>query len=133
MDLFLVYLLCFGAGLLFTLISALMSHGFGHDGHAGGGHGADGHAEAGYSSHDMPGFAALSPTTIASFVTAFGGFGIILSQIQRDANRPWVSAPLSVRLVDFAIAGGRPDGCCARCSAHTQSSSESKRRERWLA
>ncbi|MSU60888.1 MAG: hypothetical protein EXS31_00585 [Pedosphaera sp.] len=103
MDLFLVYLICFGVGLLFTLASALMSHDFGHDvtGHDTGG-GADGHAEAGFGSHDMPGFAALSPTTIASFVTAFGGFGMILSKIEATQS-PWLSAPIA-SLGGFAIA-----------------------------
>lgn len=105
MDLFLVYLLCFGVGLLFTLVSALLSHGFGHDagGHDTGG-GTDGHAEAGFGAHDMPGFAALSPTTIASFVTAFGGFGMVLSKIEATQS-PWVSVPLAA-LGGFAIAAG---------------------------
>ncbi|MBI3878489.1 MAG: NfeD family protein [Verrucomicrobia bacterium] len=103
MDLFLVYLICFGVGLLFTLVSALMSHGFGHDatGHDTGG-GTDGHAEAGFGSHDMPGFAALSPTTIASFVTAFGGLGMIFSKIGATQSA-WVSVPLAA-LGGFAIA-----------------------------
>ncbi len=103
MDLFLVYLICFGVGLLFTLASAFMSHDFGHDvtGHDTGG-GTDGHAEAGFGSHDMPGFAALSPTTIASFVTAFGGFGMILSKIEATQS-PWLSAPIAA-LGGFAIA-----------------------------
>ena len=74
MDIFLVYLSCFGIGLVFTLVSAFMADVFG--GHEAGGHeGAGGHAEAGFSADDMPGFSALSPTTIACFVTAFGGFG----------------------------------------------------------
>jgi membrane protein implicated in regulation of membrane protease activity len=96
---FLVYLICFGVGLLFTLVSAFMADVFGgHDVHADvGGHeagGADGHAEAGFGSHDMPGFSPISPTTIASFVTAFGGIGMVLSKI--EATSPiWISAPVS--------------------------------------
>jgi len=103
MDLFLVYLICFGVGLLFTVVSAIMSHGFGHDagGHDAGG-GTDGHAEAGFGSHDMPQFAALSPTTIAAFITAFGGFGIIFHRIEATSN-PWINAPLSL-LGGFAIS-----------------------------
>lgn len=108
MDLFLIYLICFGVGLLFTLISAFTSHVFGgHDGHVDLGHadaaGAHGHVEAGGEPlSDMPGFSALSPTTIASFLTAFGGFGMIFSRIEAT-NNPWLSIPLSV-LGGFAVA-----------------------------
>lgn len=110
MDLFLIYLICFGVGLLFTLVTAFTAHvwGGGHDAGADVGHdlghsaGADGHAEAGFGTHDMPGFSALSPTTIASFVTAFGGFGMIFSKIEATQS-PWLSVPLST-LGGFAIA-----------------------------
>lgn len=82
---FLIYTVCFGVGFLFALLSLFFGH-FGHDGHDG--HvdlshdtgGAHGHAEAGFGTHDMPGFAPIGPTTIATFVTAFGGFGMILTQ-----------------------------------------------------
>ncbi len=76
---FLVYGVCFGVGLLFAILSLL----FGQLGHA---HfevhhdGAGGHAEAGFGTHDMPGFEAVGPTTIATFITAFGGLGMILTQ-----------------------------------------------------
>ena len=95
MDLFLVYAVCLGVGLLFTILSAFMSHVFGghdvgHDMHTDLGTG--GHAEAGFN---MPGFSPFSPTVIASFVTAFGGFGMIFSKIEATRN-PWISAPLSV-------------------------------------
>lgn len=104
MDLFLVYAICLGVGLLFTIVSAFMSHvfgghDFGHDAH--GELGTAGHAEAGYN---MPGFSPFSPTVIASFVTAFGGFGMIFSKIAATRN-PWISAPLSV-LSGFVIAAG---------------------------
>jgi membrane protein implicated in regulation of membrane protease activity len=97
---FLVYLVCFGVGLLFTLISALASHLF------GGGHDADVHADvgAGADGHDMPGFSPLSPTIIASFVTAFGGLGMVFSKIEATRS-PWISAPLSL-LGGFIIAAG---------------------------
>ena len=102
MDLFLAYLICFGVGLLFTFITAFTSHLWGgHDGgldaaHPDLGHpGAEGHAEAGFGTQDMPGFSALSPTTIASFITAFGGFGVVFSRIEATSN-PWISLPLSV-------------------------------------
>mgnify|MGYP001546641394 CR=1 FL=1 len=109
---FLVYSVCFGVGLLFTLISALGAHVLGghgdiahsiDTGHGGGGH-AQGHAEGGGGASDMPGFAPLSPTTIATFITSFGGFGMIYAEI--DATRsPWVSAPLAA-LSGFAVAAG---------------------------
>ena len=104
MDLFLVYLVCLGVGLLFTILSAFMAHVFGghdvgHDAHSEIGTG--GHAEAGYN---MPGFSPFSPTVIASFVTAFGGFGMIFSKIEATKS-PWLSAPLSV-LSGLLIAAG---------------------------
>ena len=98
-KLFLVYVICFGVGLLFTLVSAFMAGVFGgHEVHTEmGGHdaaGAHGHAEAGFDSQDMPGFSPISPTTIASFVTAFGGIGMILSKFEATQSA-FVSAPLS--------------------------------------
>ncbi len=94
---FLVYLICFGVGLLFTIVSAFMADVFGgHDVDVGGHEaaGAEGHAEAGFGTHDMPGFSPISPTTIASFITAFGGIGMVLSKIEAT-NTVWISAPLS--------------------------------------
>ena len=92
---FLIYTICFGVGLVFTIVSALLGHLFG-------GHeaphtdvGTAGHAEAGFEETGMPGIAPFSPTTIASFVTALGGLGMIFSSI--DATKSiWISAPLSV-------------------------------------
>ncbi len=118
----LIYIICLGVGLAFTLISAFFGHifGGGHEGHVDG---SGGHAEAGVDSSDMPGVSVLSPTIIASFVTAFGGFGIILSQFHLT-KAPIISAPLSV-LGGFVIAG-----CVLlllrSLFSHTQSSSESK-------
>lgn len=102
MDAFSIYLVCFGVGLLFTLVSALGAHVFG--GHGDGTHAGDaqGHAEAGGGAHDMPGFAPLSPTTIATFVTAFGGFGMVLSKFGPTSS-PWVSAPVAA-IGAFAVA-----------------------------
>jgi len=101
MDLFIVYLICFGVGLLFTIITAFTAHLWGgHDGgmdaaHPELGHpGAEGHAEAGFGTQDMPGFSALSPTTIASFITAFGGFGMIFNRIEATSS-PFISLPLA--------------------------------------
>src|ERR1051326_5712866 len=102
MDLFLVYASFLVIGLFVSLRSAFMSHVFGghdvgHDAHSDLGTG--GHAEAGYN---MPGFSPFSPTVIASFVTAFGGFGMIFSKIEATRN-PWISAPLAV-VSGFVIA-----------------------------
>ncbi len=98
----LVYSVCFGVGLLFTLLSAVAGHAFGGHAEAGneigghvdhGGH-AQGHAEAGGGPNEMPGFSPLSPTTLAAFVTAFGGLGMIFTQV--EATRTWwISGPLS--------------------------------------
>ena len=105
MDIFSIYSICFGVGLLFTLVSALGAHAFGGHGDAGhvdhGGH-AQGHAEAGGGAHDMPGFSPLSPTTLASFITAFGGFGMIFTKLEKT-HSPWISAPLAT-LGGLAIA-----------------------------
>lgn len=98
---FTIYAICFGVGLLFAIASAIGAHVFG--GHGEIGHDADlghahvsahAHAEAGANTSDMPGFAPLSPTTIATFITAFGGLGMILGQLE-FTHDPWVSAPLS--------------------------------------
>jgi amino acid transporter len=100
MDLFLVYLVCFGVGLLFTIISAFMADVFG-------GHDAAvdaGHVDVGAAGAGAPDFSPLSPTTIASFVTAFGGFGMVFAKIEALRN-PWINVPLSL-LAGFIVAGG---------------------------
>ncbi len=109
MDPFTIYLICLGVGLLFTVVSAFGAHVFGGhgegaDGHAGDGHGghAQGHADAGGGASDMPGFAPLSPTTIASFIPAFGGFGMVFSRFGPTSSA-WVSAPLAA-LGGFGVA-----------------------------
>lgn len=113
----LIYLFCLGVGLVFTLITFAM-------GHHGGDHiGSGGHAEAGADASDGSGFSAFSPTVIASFVTAFGGFGIVFHNI-KATSPPFISAPLAAL-------------CALGCAAvllwllrvvfaHTQSSSESQ-------
>jgi len=100
---FLVYSICFGVGLVFTLASGVFGHLFGgHDAHADVGTG--GHAEAGFEQTGMPGISPFSPTTIASFVTALGGLGMIFSSINATKS-VWVSAPLSL-IGGLIIAGG---------------------------
>jgi membrane protein implicated in regulation of membrane protease activity len=93
----LIYAVCLAVGLLFTIISAVAGHFFGGDGH--GDVGTGGHAEAGFDHTGMPGISFFSPTVLASFVTAFGAFGLILSRIPATRS-VWASAPLS------AVAGG---------------------------
>ena len=92
-----IYAICLVVGLLFTFISAFAGHFFG-----GGDHdmdvGTGGHAEAGFDHSGVPGISFFSPTVLASFVTAFGAFGLIFSRIEATSS-PWMSAPL-------ALAGG---------------------------
>ena len=89
----LFYAVCLTAGLLFTVISALAGHAF----HGGDGHdiGTGGHAEAGLDSSGIPGISFFSPMVLASFVSAFGGLGIVFSGIKATAT-VWISAPLSI-------------------------------------
>src|SRR5256885_4868439 len=120
---FLIYSSCLGVGLLFTIISAAVGHLF------GGGHDADsdvgtgGHAEAGFDHTGMPGISIFSPTVMASFVTAFGGLGIIFSRIHAT-SKPWISAPLAA-LGGVAIAAG-VFSLFQKMFSKTQSSSESQ-------
>jgi membrane protein implicated in regulation of membrane protease activity len=101
---FLIYSICFGVGLLFTIVSAFLGHlfGGGHDAHAD--VGTHGHAEAGFDHTGMPGLAPFSPTTIACFITAMGGLGMIFTSI-KATNHVWISLPLSV-LGGLAVAAG---------------------------
>ena len=69
-----IYGICLVVGLTFTIISVLAGHFFGgHGDHVAG---SGGHAEAGADASDMPGISVFSPTVMAAFVTAFGGFGL---------------------------------------------------------
>jgi len=96
-----IYMICLVVGLVFTLISVVAGHFFGgHGDHVGG---SGGHAEAGADASDMPGISIFSPTIIASFVTAFGGFGLIYSQFT-PTSKVVVSAPLSI-ISAMVIAG----------------------------
>jgi membrane-bound ClpP family serine protease len=89
----LIYAVCLLVGLLFAMISAVAGHFFDHgDGHADVGTG--GHAEAGFDHSGMPGISFFSPTVLASFVTAFGAFGLIFTRIP-PLSSVWASAPLS--------------------------------------
>src|SRR5262249_54218385 len=95
-----VYAVCFWVGLIFSLISGAMSgvfHGVHADsthigpdaGHIDGGHGGIG------GGHTIPDFPPFSPVTIATFVTVFGGAGMIFSRI--PATSPgYFSMPLAL-------------------------------------
>ena len=96
MDAFTAYAICFGAGVVFTLITAISSQVFGGDGDVGGGD-----IDAGGT--DVTGFSPLSPSSIAAFVAAFGGFGMILSQIEATSS-PWMSVPIAF-VGGVAVAG----------------------------
>lgn len=85
-----IYAICLVLGLMFTIISAFLGHLFaGHDAV-----GTGGHAEAGMDSDGVPGISFFSPTVLASFVTAFGAFGLIFSEIPATAS-VWLNAPLA--------------------------------------
>jgi membrane protein implicated in regulation of membrane protease activity len=85
-----IYTICLVFGLMFTLASAFLGHLFGgHDSI-----GTDGQADAGFDADGVPGITFLSPTVLASFVTAFGAFGMILSEIPATSS-VWMSAPIA--------------------------------------
>ena len=91
-----IYTICLVFGLMFTLVSAFAGHLFGgHDAV-----GTGGHADAGFSNDGMPGVSFFSPTILSSFITAFGAFGLILSEIPATAS-VWLSVPIA-----FLIALG---------------------------
>lgn len=120
MTVYSIYLFCLVVGLAFTLLSVALGHFFGgHGDHVGG---SGGHAEAGADTSDMPGISIFSPTIIAAFITAFGGFGIIFTEIPAT-SKAVVSAPLSI------VAGIIVAGCLYKflgvLFSHTQGSSES--------
>ena len=116
-----IYAICLVVGLVFTLVSVVAGHFFGgHDAHVAG---SGGHAEAGADSSDMPGISIFSPTVMASFVTAFGGFGLIFSEFPLT-SKTVISAPLSI-FCALLVAGGLYK-FLSMVFRHTQSSSESK-------
>jgi len=114
-----VYGICLVTGLIFTLISVMAGHFFGHGDHVAG---SGGHVEAGADASDAPGISIFSPAIIAAFITAFGGFGLIFSQFD-DTSAAEISAPLSL-FGGLAVAGLLLVFLRSVFS-HTQSSSES--------
>ncbi|MGH7990874.1 MAG: NfeD family protein [Limisphaerales bacterium] len=115
-----IYTICLLVGLLFTVLSVLFGHFFGGTGHVTG---SGGHVEAGGDSSDAPGMSIFSPTLVASFVTAFGCFGLIFSQF--PATGPGIiSAPLSI--FGGVVVAGAMYFFFGALFRHTQSSSESR-------
>lgn len=117
----LIYLICLGIGLVFTVFTVFAGHFFG-----GGDHhvdGSGGHAEAGAGSSDMPGVSAFSPTMIAIFVTAFGAFGMILTRFEATRS-PALSAPLAG--LGGAVVASIVLALLRSLFRHTQGSSECK-------
>lgn len=118
---FLVYVICLTVGLVFALYAAIAGHIFGHaDSHVDG---SGGHAEAGADGSDMPGVSAFSPTVIATFISAFGGFGIIFHEIPATRTT-WISAPLA--MVGAFIVAAVVLSVLNFIFSKTQGSSESK-------
>ena len=120
MSAYIIYLVCLVVGLLFPIVSAIVGHFF--DGHEGADIGTGGHAEAGFDDSGVPGVSFFSPTVLASFVTAFGAGGLILTSIE-STKSVWISAPVSA-VIGAVIAGATFMFFNAMFSK-TQSSSES--------
>lgn len=105
---FFIYAVCFGVGLLFALLSVFLGH-LGHDGHVDAAHdagGVQGHAEAGFGTHDMPGFEPVGPTTIATFITAFGGIGMVLNQSDSIHRYSWAVAGVGALAIAALVGWG---------------------------
>jgi RNA polymerase sigma factor (sigma-70 family) len=122
---FLIYAICFGVGLLFALLSVAFGH-LGHGGDLDVDHsaGAQGHAEAGFGTNDMPGFEPVGPTTIATFVTSFGGIGMILNQSASLHRYSGAMAAVGALAIAALVGWG-----FAMIFRVTQSSSEGRIRE----
>ena len=87
-----IYAICLVGGLIFTLFSAVVGHLFG--GHGDAHVGMGGHADGGVGHDGVPGISFLSPTVLASFITAFGALGLIFCKIDLTSN-VWINAPIS--------------------------------------
>jgi membrane protein implicated in regulation of membrane protease activity len=96
------YVICLVVGLVFTLLCAIFGHFFGgHDADVGDVGGADGsvgtggHAEAGFADSGVPALSFFSPTVLATFVTAFGAIGTILSSIDSVRGKHLIIATIA--------------------------------------
>jgi membrane protein implicated in regulation of membrane protease activity len=85
-----IYAICLVLGLMFMVFSIFLGHLFGgHDSV-----GTGGHAESGMGSDGVTGVSFFSPTVLASFLTAFGAFGLLYSEIPATQSI-WLNAPLA--------------------------------------
>jgi len=96
-----VYAICLVFGLIFTIFSAVFGHLFG--GHGGGHIGMGGQADGGIGHDGVQGISIFSPTALATFITAFGAFGLIFSRLDQTSS-PWLNAPLSF-VCGLGVAG----------------------------
>jgi hypothetical protein len=95
MSVGIIYFLCFIIGLIYSIITGLTSHLFG-------GHGADVHMDVGT---DLP-ISPLSPTVIATFLTGFGGGGLLAnSYFQLSLGKGAVVALLTGFLLSAGTFG----------------------------
>ena len=96
-----IYAFCLVVGLIFAMVSAVAGHLFGgdHDSDVGTG----GEAEAGFGDAGIPTISFFSPTVLASFITAFGAFGLVFSRIPAT-HSVWLSAPLAI-VCALGVAG----------------------------
>jgi len=98
-------MLLFFIGLIYAIVSAVLSGALGGDfgaDHDVGGVGGGEHFDMGtHLGSGMVHFSPLSPTVIATFLTAFGGMGMICMKV--FDMRPYTSLPASL-LVGLGVA-----------------------------
>jgi membrane protein implicated in regulation of membrane protease activity len=88
-----LYLLCTVTGAAFVIITNVLGHAVGGDGHGGGGHGGGhGTAHDGTDGHD--GLPLFSPTAIAAYVTGFGSAGLALAHF--GVVNPLIQVPVAL-------------------------------------
>ena len=84
-----IYGICLVFGLMFTLVSDFLGHCLADMIPS-----ARAAPDAGFDSDGVPGITFFSPTVLASFITAFGAFGLIFSEIHATSS-VWLHAPIS--------------------------------------
>jgi membrane protein implicated in regulation of membrane protease activity len=98
-----IYLVCFGVGSLWSVVSVLlggMHSGHGAHGHIGHGHAhiGHGHSHVGHSSSEFSNWlgALLTPGAIAVFLAWFGGIGYILTR--HSSLTRWLDLSIAILL-----------------------------------
>lgn len=89
------YIICLVIGLVFTLLCTIFGHFFGGHDADGADVGTGGHAEAGFADSGVPALSFFSPTVLATFVTAFGAIGTILSAIESVRGKHFIIATIA--------------------------------------